>query len=933
MDSSKNVKGLNSLPSVDRAKVSNIVEVCNVTADEATRVLQSCHMDASLAIDRFLSGKEPSTWSEVSKKKKHPTSSRTGPGARHNRGGTRGNDREQDRDNDRRSRDRPAEGGGHRRHARASGSREYQQNGNHKSSEGSHSGNYSAPKRSSEHRNYSRTTTAEKDKPVAPASVSTAAPPSDMQLDPFAQTASDKNNQAGLGPAEIGWNDTQHDDNASSQRIVWGIGIKAKAEPIAQSSVSDTSEQKPVNGLKMSTSENIRGANVQSKRTINYAAAAATGTSHEKRPAEPTAQVSNATITSSTGAPPTVPLTDQTAQNPDHAVRADSSDSKKKRSRGNRKNRSRVEGQRNGQLSDATLSPPHTEVSKESSTTGSNTDVGIMKSPQKASASVPSETPDITSAPRSETVSSATVQTNAWVTRATAKDAKESGIVHVAPASSTLVSSAPEKKDSSLILQFGSFGFSSLNPAGWEKPATPQDESIPKINTPTGSVQAVPHVPVVPVPIESLKNSNSSVATASSNNTHPSHPGSAANADTLEPAVPKAHIPPAFSAPASLPSTSGSIANGSIFPPVMPVGVTGAFPPQSYAPPPYIMPPPLPYASGLNSYDNGSDLNSTRNPNLGPAVPLYDPTALGIPTPSNGAKYNNVPGLGDSSMLPGGAGVGSSKDMLHSGAIGDNDKSTNPGNAGIPGGIDALAPPYMMPGYPPYLVPGYASMQYAPPPGMGPSVPSHFPYPPVGQVTSQAGFGGYHGQSGNMNKFSNGGNAGRVPFGFDDGSSGISGSNARSTSGLNESVYAQGGYLNSQMPENMMAKNMGENAAYKNPRGAAAGGVGSALHGVGVTTGGGPLVSASAPVGGAGTVMPPYNEYTGSQVHNANPLNVGSVAPGGWNNRQPGTARSDGTIGNQGPSNNVLAGNAANSGIYPPAPGAPSGYWAGNGYY
>jgi hypothetical protein len=54
---------------VSRAKIANIVEVCNVSKEEAARVLEACHHDAAMAIDRFLSGVEAG-WSEVSAKKK-----------------------------------------------------------------------------------------------------------------------------------------------------------------------------------------------------------------------------------------------------------------------------------------------------------------------------------------------------------------------------------------------------------------------------------------------------------------------------------------------------------------------------------------------------------------------------------------------------------------------------------------------------------------------------------------------------------------------------------------------------------------------------------------------------------------------------------------------------------------------------------------------
>ncbi len=220
---------------------------------------------------------------------------------------------------------------------------------------------------------------------------------------------------------------------------------------------------------------------------------------------------------------------------------------------------------------------------------------------------------------------------------------------------------------------------------------------------------------------------------------------------------------------------------------------------------------------GYGPYENGSDLNNSHNLNL-----LYDPSALpGMPTGATGGKYTSMPGLGDNPMLTGGASISSSaKDMLGTG-IGDSDKGNTSGTGVLPGAMDPLpAPGYMMPqypypmyGFPPYAQPG---MQ----PGMGPPGPGHFGYPPAGQVTSQGGFGGYPGQSSNINKF-NAGSAGRVGFGFEDASSGLAGASGRNSAGL-ENMYGRGGYAPMSEHKGM------DTSSYKNTRTS----VPSGLHGV-----------------------------------------------------------------------------------------------------
>lgn len=59
------------------AKVDRVTEVCNVTSEEAHRVLADCEMDVQRAIERFVSGEED--WSEVAAKKKKACSTAAHP--------------------------------------------------------------------------------------------------------------------------------------------------------------------------------------------------------------------------------------------------------------------------------------------------------------------------------------------------------------------------------------------------------------------------------------------------------------------------------------------------------------------------------------------------------------------------------------------------------------------------------------------------------------------------------------------------------------------------------------------------------------------------------------------------------------------------------------------------------------------------------------
>ena len=100
---SENNRAVESICSEEeQSKIARIVEVCNVSVDEATRVLTACCMDETRTIDRILSGGEDaSKWSEVSKKKSRNSTTRVSSTPRYNRGSLRNG-----RDVQRRVRDR-----------------------------------------------------------------------------------------------------------------------------------------------------------------------------------------------------------------------------------------------------------------------------------------------------------------------------------------------------------------------------------------------------------------------------------------------------------------------------------------------------------------------------------------------------------------------------------------------------------------------------------------------------------------------------------------------------------------------------------------------------------------------------------------------------------------------------------------------------------
>lgn len=879
-----------TLPAVEEEKVSNIVEVCNVSREEALRVLDACHMDETMAIERFLSGNQVSTWSEVSKKKK-PTQTVKASTSRGSYGHPRKNDRnDRDRDRDRRDRDRSSHyqsdqsgnSNGYRR-----GPRQHAQHGY------SHRQRDSYPS-SSRKRSPPPADSLPNSGQVSnqPLDTATMWPSQDQTRDPSAvdnvngETWGTMNptdtwpdpKPSGVSDATDTWVDPSNVNSSVSPSSAWGLRDSAtessdpkKASAMDKESSSSTSAHVSDSSLKQPT---MSTSTV--KRTFNYAAAAASGTSHEKPgPVSPKVSIP---VTRTSPSPAKALETESTLSDAtEEVVAAETIDSKKRRNRGNGKPRSRVDVERSldGDAEVPMQSP------------GSQ---GTEPFDSQATSSVPSPGGVRLEAPAS--------QPNAWGTPSMPESKEDNELddtsTAVAVASAAVLGSDQSAGDS-LSLQFGSFGLGGLDGVNWSSSEQKAPASVANTIVATQTTSVAPGASITPPPVSApvapVSSSAVPVSTASVGIASQSVPASG------EIEVPSSlstgsegrkQVPAVSSVP--LPAASSGVSGSGMFP-MLPVGPGGNFPPPSYGAP-YLVPQLHGYSPAMGSYDNGADLGSSRGPNLAPpgSLPLYDPAALPGMASGNG-KYGGIPGLGDISSLPG-VQSGMGKDSLHGSNV-EMEKNNSMSTAGLPAGMDPLAAPYMIPGYPSMQYPMYTfpTGPYAPPPGMAPPGPSPFPYPPGGQVSSQGSRGG---------------------FGFEDGPVGLGG-NSRNGSGLGESIYTPGGYLNTSMAHSNSQKAPND-GSYKQVRG----NPGSALAGMGMAGG---MVHGMA-----------YGDYAGGVPGVSN--GVGTTgAPGSWNNRQPNGVRTDPSNGPV--SNQSIAGASQNSSVYAGGPGAPSGYWGPQqgGYY
>lgn len=906
------------MAAVDEEKVSNIVEVCNVSREEAVRVLDACHMDETMAIERFLSGNEVSQWSQVSKKKKPIQHPKSGPSSRNNYGASsnnRNHDRDRDRDRDRRDRDRSS---------------------NHQSDHSHSNGHRRGPRQHahSQH-NYSQ-----RQRDFSSVSKKHASPPEKVAFEPAPQFVEPLSQSWGTATTEETWFDKKPDgtepwDDVSSAEKwsdppqstppvtdsadkswtgpssspdaawhdssqpadgAWGSEANASVPSHSAWGVQATSsevipsqlEPQPLEQVPspVSSSPVQESASKQSsissstvKRNINYAAAAATGTSHAKpTPAAPEIQVSAPAVVSSapavvSAAPSPVsteaePLIPERSEN---LATQDALDPQKRRRRGSRKARSRQEHERQS----------HETNGERSLQDGSGLGVDTYDSQNE---SVPATT--------NETHVEPATTTNVWTARSPTADPTEEKHLEetataVAMASAAVVGSDQGVGDS-LSLQFGSFGLSGLDGVNWSASEQKQPEPAPSI---------VPSEPMTAPVAPAMKAPASTTGTMSTSTTAqvvmsaPLPVSNGLNGIDANQVTAGTAMQSSVSMP--LPAGSASTTGSGMFP-MLPVGHGGNFPPPNYGAP-YMMPPLHGYSHTLGSYENTGDLGSSRGASLAPpgSLPLYDPAALSSMAPGT-AKYGGIPGLGDMSGLPP-MPSGMGKDALHTNS--EIDKASVLGSSGLSAGMDPLAAQYMMPGYPSIQYPMYTFPNGPYGHGMPPPGPSPFPYPPGGQVSSQ----------------------GRGAFGFDDGSLGLGG-NSRAGSGLGESMYTPGGYLNTSMGHSGSQKSAND-GGYKQVRG-------NSHHGNSL----GGMSMAGGIVHGM-----TYGDYSGGMSGVSN--GVGSTGgPGGWsNNRQSSGGRANGSNGPGVVSNQSMPGVSQSSTLYANGPGggAPGGYWTPQqgGYY
>lgn len=900
------------LAAVDEEKVSNIVEVCNVSRDEAVRVLDACHMDETMAIERFLSGNEVSKWSQVSKKKKPTQHPRSGSHSRSNYAGpsyNRNHDRDRDRDRDRRDRDRSSNyhsdhshSNGYRRgprqhshfqHGYSQKSKDFSSFASKKQTPQSEKSTFEPAPQRIEPQMQTRSTPPMEEtwadtKPNGIESWDDV-PSAEKWSDPSKSTPltdSTDNAWTGTTPSsEAAWADSSQpadgargsESNASGpSQSAWGVQAPSaeviKPQPETQSVEQDHSPISSPSIPEAALKQPVISSSVV-KRNINYAAAAATGTSHAKPvPVAPEIQTSTPIVSSPGPSPVSEENESLIPESPESAAAQEALDPQKRRIRGNCKTRIRQETERQ----------PHETDEDISAQTGNGLVNDVFDSQSETVAVATSEA-------RIESPAAS----NAWVARPqTANPVEEKRLedtaTAVAMASAAVVGSDQSVGDS-LSLQFGSFGLSGLDSVNWSASEQTQSEPAPSIvaseptNVPTASsVTAPASTPEAVSTSATVQVSISPTPLSASNGLG----GGGANQVLAETGVQS-------SVSNTLPASSASATGSGVFP-MLPVGHGGNFPPPNYGAP-YLMPPLPGYSPALGSYENAGDLGSSRGASLAPpgSLPLYDPAALSSMA-SGTAKYGGIPGLGDMSGLPP-MPSGIAKDGLHTNP--DIEKASALGTSGLPASMDPLAAQYMMPGYASIQYPMYTFPNAAYGHGMPPPGPSPFPYAPGGQVSSQ----------------------GRGTFGFDDGTVGLGG-NSRGGSSLGESMYTPGGYLNASMGHSGSQKSTND-GGYKQVRGNSH--PGNSLGGMGMAGG---IVHGMT-----------YGDYNGGMSGVGN--GVGSTTgPGSWsNNRQSGGGRADGSNVPGVVSNQSMPGGSQSSALYATAPGggAPGAYWTHQqgGYY
>lgn len=862
----------------DEVKVSKIVEICKVSRDEAIRVLDACRMDEAMALERFLSGKETSTWSKVSKKKRPPARSRQITFS-NNRGGgpvVRPYDRVQDHEQDKTRKERPRHGSGasyvnrngaNNRRASRSLVQPQLVSKEHHTSGGTNKGRFQA--------NESASGSLMREMPSSD-------PTSQNLLQPKGQEAWRKTGDEGLSTGQTeGSSLTEkrledHEprnpnppkkDHQIAQGTNWSATSKQGSTPWAKNttqppvrqswqsgrnngsrnevstSLEDgTGKAKPKGqefGSQFRASDIVSTANQRTgNHAYNYAAAVVTGS---KAPSI----LNGKSVTSSKAMKV---RTDQ-----QHTI-----SSSNVRNSNELNNEATVEGFPHSPIETSLASVPQVaRVIETDARTAMlkpvNQDIPNLKHPGRTVSQKAGHQKDAARVSQSQ---SADILTNEVHLNSDNVSTKISGVAQ------------KELCQESLNLQFGSFGLSAFKNVSWD-PAKNEDSQ---------QVEASP------------KNGPSPQAEALSKNL-PREEGHKAVLKASA-AVPVAQdpnpVPTAFrssdpvTAPASSVNSVTSSAPSGI--PVLPMGPAGTFPPPSYGGP-FIMPALHGFSPAPGAYDLANDVLTSRGstmPQVG-SVQSYDPSSLAAAGPGQTGKLGNIPGLAEPSVMSGQAIL---KERL---PAPDLDKPGLLGSTAMPTGIDPLGATYMIPGYHSLQYPVYP---YPNPPTYTHTIshPNPFPYGHQGQLPTQS----------------------RNGMQFEEANALSGGS--RLGSGSVESVYSPGGYLNTSVNQ-AVPKSVTE-SGFKGGR---------VQH---------QAMNNTSPVGMAGGVVHglTHGEYAaGIQAINGN--GTSTNVPSTWGLRLH-NSRGEMSAGIGMPMNQSVPAGPQNSGLYATTHGgAPGGYWPQQGGY
>ncbi len=419
---------------IDKAKVAKIIDVCNVSFDEACRVLKACHMDLYMAINRFLSGTVSTAWFQVGKTKKRQGERRSSwkgravPGTRV-------------------VRTENVVPAIRRSTAAASAAATTGKGPFHAKRQV-----LSAIQVSS-----GTTTPACTPRTAPPANHGSAEP----KPAPRANNVDMRKRRDRGGRKNHSRTDMKHD-----------VGSKA-----AKENQLNTVETR------------LPAVTVSSKRAFNYAAAAAAGTCHAKQPTLPPVQIKNATG-SPVIAPSTAPVFDRGNTKTEHTARTGNSEEKKKRNRGGRKHRARKDVPRVKQGAKPTATQPSVEASQDSTVVAANVSVTSGHGPPGTdSTAAGPEAAELPSAPRTECA-------NACSTSAEGQEEKEKKQAEAIAASVVNSPATPPcgGVNKSPVLKFGSFELIEFELANLPV----ADKCSSDTNTATAVGPAVASVPDVP---------------------------------------------------------------------------------------------------------------------------------------------------------------------------------------------------------------------------------------------------------------------------------------------------------------------------------------------------------------------------------------------------------------------------------------------------